>query len=69
MANEKTEPVKQTLRDTLDAITFKNEQFRKVKAMQEDKEKLKDSIGKRPRRVSSATQIKGLQGLQGLQKL
>ena len=60
----------ETLQETLDAITFKNEQARKIKAIQEGKEKLKDRLGrKKNTKQSSFTRIKGLQGLQGLQSL
>jgi hypothetical protein len=59
-----------TLQETLDAITFKNEQARKIKAIQEGKEKLKDRIGRNKNtKQSSFSRIKGLQGLQGLQSL
>ena len=37
----------ETLQETLDAITFKNEQARKIKAIQEGKEKLKDRLGRK----------------------
>lgn len=74
MANKQTEPVKQTLRQQLDAINFKNEQAQKIKAVQEGKQKLKDNLGRNKqrfvsttdnisKRVSSAGKIKGLQTL------
>jgi hypothetical protein len=60
----------ETLQETLNAITFKNEQARKIKAMQEGKEKLKDRLGRNKNtKQSSFSRIKGLQGLQGLQSL
>lgn len=51
----KTTEVK-TLRQDLDAITFKNQQAQKIKAIQEGKEKLKDSLAKnrQQRRVASS---------------
>ena len=56
-----------TLQQTLDAITFKNDQARKIKAIQEGKEKLKDGLGRnKATRQSAVTRIKGLQGLQSL---
>ena len=59
-----------TLQETLDAITFKNEQARKIKAIQEGKEKLKDRIGRsKNTKQSNFTRIKGLQKLQNLQGL
>jgi hypothetical protein len=67
MAKKTEEVATKTLQQQLDAITFKNEQAAKIKAMQEGKEKLKDRLGKnKARRVSSSTRIKGLQGLQTL---
>jgi len=57
----------ETLQETLDAITFKNEQARKIKAIQEGKEKLKDRIGRNKNiKQSNFTRIKGLQGLKSL---
>ena len=59
-----------SLRQDLNAITFKNEQARKIKAVQEGKEKLKDSLAKnRQRRAAGASRIAGLGGLGGLQTL
>lgn len=67
MAKKTEEVATKTLQQQLDAITFKNEQAAKIKAMQEGKEKLKDRLGKnKARRVSSSARIKGLQGLQTL---
>jgi hypothetical protein len=64
MAKGKQEEKKQTLQQQLDAITFKNEQAQKIKAIQEGKQKLKDRMGRnRERRVSSAGRISGLQTL------
>ena len=52
----------ETLQETLDAITFKNEQVRKIKAIQEGKEKLKDRLGRNKQRViASAPTLQGLQ--------
>jgi hypothetical protein len=60
----------ETLQETLDAITFKNEQARKIKAIQEGKEKLKDGLGRaKATKQSAVSRIKGLKGLQGLQSL
>ena len=60
----------ETLQETLDAITFKNEQARKIKAIQEGKEKLKDRLGRNKNtKQSSFTRIKGLQRLQNLHGL
>lgn len=60
----------ETLQETLDAITFKNEQARKIKAIQEGKEKLKDRLGRNKNiKQSNFTRIKGLQKLQNLQGL
>ena len=62
MAKEKEEANKQTHQQQLDAITFKNEQAKKIKAIQEGKERLKDRMGRnRQRRVSAASRISGLQ--------
>jgi hypothetical protein len=48
----------------LDAITFKNEQAEKIKAIQEGKQKLKDRMGRnKEKRVSAANRISGLQTL------
>ena len=59
-----------TLQQTLDAITFKNEQARKIKAIQEGKEKLKDGLGRaKATKQSAISRVKGLQGLQRLQSL
>ena len=53
-----------TLREQLDAITFKNDQVRKIRAMQEGKERLKNSLGRNKQRATAATPT-----LQGLQRL
>lgn len=66
MAKEEksTEEEVKSLRGELDSITFKNEQARKIRAVQAGKEKLKDSLAKnRQRRVSSASRITGMGGL------
>lgn len=60
----------ETLQETLNNITFKNEQARKIKAIQEGKERVKDKLGRnKATKQKSFTRIKGLQGLQGLQSL
>ena len=59
-----------TLQQTLDAITFKNDQVRKIKAIQEGKERLKDGLGRnKETRQSDVTKVSGLQDLKGLQSL
>ena len=77
MATEKKEPTTKSLQERLDAITFKNAQVEKIKAMQEGKERLKDRMGRNKKRyisstdgvgganrqVSAAGRIKGLQTL------
>jgi len=68
---------KQTLQQQLDAITFSNQQAQKIRAIQEGRQRLKDSLGRnrdryisstegagnKSRRVSSAGRIAGLQTL------
>lgn len=67
MATEKQEPTKKSLQQQLDAITFKNAQAAKVKAMQEGKEKLKDKLGRNRKKYEGASgRVSGLQGLQGM---
>lgn len=74
MAETKKEPKKvedevKTLRQELDAITFKNKQAKEVAAIQAGKQKLKDKLAKnRERRVGAASKISGLGKLQGLSK-
>jgi len=64
MAKGKEEEKKPSLQQKLDAITFKNEQAEKIKAIQEGKQKLKDRMGRnREKRVSAANRISGLQTL------
>ena len=47
-----------SLRSELDMITFKNDQAKKIKAIQAGKEKLKESLAKnRERRVGAASQV------------
>jgi hypothetical protein len=59
---KKVEEEVKTLRQEMDAITFKNKQ-----ANQAGKEKLKDKLSKnRERRVGAASKISGLGRLQGL---
>ena len=76
MDKKKTED-KQTLQQQLDAITFSNKQAQQIRAIQENKQRLKDNLGRnrdryvsstegtgnRNRRVSSAGRIAGLQTL------
>jgi hypothetical protein len=76
MDKKKTED-KQTLQQQLDAITFSNKQAQQIRAIQENKQRLKDNLGRnrdryvssiegtgnRYRRVSSAGRIAGLQTL------
>jgi hypothetical protein len=72
MAETKKEPKKveeevKTLRQELDAITFKNKQAKEVAAIQAGKQKLKDKLAKnRERRVGAAGRVSGLGTLQGL---
>ena len=74
MAETKKEPKKveeevKTLRQELDAITFKNKQAKEIAAIQAGKQKLKDKLAKnRERRVGAASKISGLGKLQGLSK-
>jgi hypothetical protein len=57
MANE-------TLQQKLDAITFKNSQAEKIKAVQEGRERLKNSLGRNKQRaVASTPKIQGLETL------
>jgi hypothetical protein len=64
MAKGKKQESEKTLRESLDAITFKNEQAQRIKSIQEGKERLKDRMAKnRDRRVSAASRISGLQTL------
>jgi hypothetical protein len=74
MADTQKEPKKveeevKTLRQELDAITFKNKQAREVAAIQAGKQKLKDKLAKnRERRVGAASRVSGLGKLKGLNK-
>jgi hypothetical protein len=64
MAKGQQEVKKASLQQQLDAITFKNAQAEKIKAIQEGKEKLKERMGRnKQRRVSAASRIIGLQTL------
>jgi hypothetical protein len=64
---KKVEEEVKTLRQEMDAITFKNKQAKEVAAIQAGKEKLKDKLSKnRERRVGAASKISGLGRLQGL---
>ena len=59
-----------SLRQDLDAITFKNKQAEEIAAMNEGKRKLKDKLASnRQRRVGGSSKISGLGGLSGLQTL
>lgn len=61
MAEDKKEDSK-SLQQQLDAITFKNDQVKKIRAVQEGQQRLKDNLGRnKARRVSSAGKIAGLQ--------
>lgn len=53
-----------TLQEQLDAITFKNDQVQKIRAVQEGKQRLKDSLGRNKKRITAVTPT--LQGLQTL---
>ncbi len=72
MADTQKEPKKveeevKTLRQELDAITFKNKQAKEVADIQAGKQKLKDKLAKnRERRVGAAGRVSGLGTLQGL---
>jgi hypothetical protein len=66
---KKVEEEVKTLRQELDAITFKNKQAKEVAAIQAGKQKLKDKLAKnRERRVGAASRVSGLGKLQGLNK-
>jgi len=55
---------KKTLSEQLDAINFKNSQVQKIRAIQEGKEKLKNSLGRNKKRViASAPTLQGLETL------
>ena len=54
---------KETLQQKLDAITFKNSQAEKIKAVQEGRERLKNSLGRNKKRVASTPTVQGLQTL------
>lgn len=59
-----------SLREELDAITFKNKQAQEVAAIQAGKQKLKDKLARnRERRVSASSRISGLGKLGGLATL
>lgn len=55
---------KKTLSEQLDAINFKNSQVQKIRAIQEGKEKLKNSLGRNKKRVMASPPT--LQGLETL---
>jgi hypothetical protein len=62
-----TEEEVKSLRQELDAITFKNKQAKEIAAIQAGKEKLKDKLAKnRERRVGAASKISSLGKLKGL---
>jgi hypothetical protein len=56
MAKGKEEVKQQTLQQKLDAVTFKNSQAEKIKAIQEGKEKLKERMGRNKKRYISSTE-------------
>ena len=61
---KKVEEEVKTLRQEMDAITFKNKQAKEIAAIQAGKEKLKDKLSKnRERRVGAASKISGLDKL------
>lgn len=68
--SEKKKPIEEevkSLRSEFDAITFKNEQAKKIRAVQDGKEKLKDNLSSnRKRRVSSSSRLSGMGKLGGL---
>ena len=51
----------ETLQQKLDAITFKNSQAQKIKAVQEGRERLKNSLGRYKKRVAQTPSVQGLQ--------
>jgi hypothetical protein len=51
-----------TLSEQLDAITFRNDQVQKIKAVQQGTQRLKDSLGRNKQRTIAQTPT--LQGLQ-----
>lgn len=65
--DKSTEQDVKSLRSKIDAITFKNDQAKKIAAIQKGKEKLKNNLASnRKRRVGAASRISGLGKLQGL---
>ncbi len=56
MATTKQEAPKATIQQQLDAITFKNSQAEKIKAVQEGKQRLKDNLGRNKQRYVSSTE-------------
>lgn len=64
MAEAKKVEDSKSLQQQLDAINFKNDQVKKIRAIQEGEQRLKDNLGRnKARRVSSAGRIAGLQTL------
>jgi len=64
MATGKIQEAKKTLAETLNEITFKNEQAQKINAIQKGRERLRDSLGRNKGvRVAKAGAIKELQTL------
>jgi hypothetical protein len=59
MATAKEEVNKASLQQQLDAITFKNAQAQKIKAVQEGKQRLKDNLGRNKKRYISSTEGSG----------
>jgi len=71
MATEtKKEEVKKTLQQKLDDVTFRNSEVNKIKAAQDEKNKLnlREHMGRKKseRGPTPYAGVKGLQGLQGL---
>jgi hypothetical protein len=65
-----TEEEVKTLRQELDAITFKNKQAKEIAAINAGKQKLKDKLASnRERRVGAASKIGSLGKLGGLARL
>lgn len=65
--DKSTEQDVKSLRSKIDAITFKNDQAKKIAAIQKGKEKLKDNLASnRKRRVAASGRVSGLGKLGGL---
>jgi hypothetical protein len=69
MAKTDAEEIK-TLRQEMDAITFKNKQAKEIAAINAGKQKLKDKLASnRERRVGASKKFSGLGQLKGLATL